>query len=71
MAFRDPEARAGPGAALGELAPEFARLAGRSAALKADVGVPLDDGGQLRTYLERNPVAAVRWRCGAGRLPVR
>jgi superfamily II DNA or RNA helicase len=54
-----------PGAiGIGELASEFARLAGRCAALKADVGVSLLDGTQLRKYLEKNPVAA--WTEGKG-----
>ena len=49
---------------IGELAFEFGRLAGRSAVLKADVGVSLDDDAQLRKYLERNPVGA--WTEGKG-----
>ncbi len=49
---------------LGELALEFSRLAGRSAILTADVGVPLGDSGQIRKYLERNPIAA--WTEGKG-----
>jgi superfamily II DNA or RNA helicase len=49
---------------IGELISEFARLAGRSAALKADVAVPLDDARQMRKYLEKNPIAA--WTEGKG-----
>ena len=52
---------------IGDLAREFSRLAGRSAALRADVGVSLDDHGQLRKYLERNPVAAWAGRKRNGR----
>lgn len=47
-----------------DLMSEFSRLAGRSAKLKADVGVPLEDTAQLRKYLERNPIAA--WTGGKG-----
>ncbi len=47
-----------------ELTAEFCRLADRSARLKADVGVPLDDAAQMRKYLEKNPIAA--WVGGKG-----
>jgi superfamily II DNA or RNA helicase/diadenosine tetraphosphate (Ap4A) HIT family hydrolase len=54
-----------PGAlAIGDLTSEFARVASRSAALKADVGVPLDDLVKLRKYVEKNPIAA--WTEGKG-----
>jgi hypothetical protein len=49
---------------IGELAAEFARVVGRSAALKADVGVPLDEPVRLQKYLEKNPIAA--WTEGKG-----
>jgi hypothetical protein len=42
----------------------FARLAGRTARLRGDVGVPLDDRRALRGYLERNPIDA--WTGGGG-----
>jgi hypothetical protein len=50
--------------AIDELTVAFARLAGRSQALRADVGVPLEDATALRRYLERNPIAA--WAEGKG-----
>lgn len=54
-----------PGALeISQLTAEFARIAGRSATLKADVGVPLEDATRLRKYLEMNPLAA--WTEGKG-----
>jgi superfamily II DNA or RNA helicase len=47
-----------------DLTAEFTRLAGRSARLKADVGVSLEDSTQMRGYLEKNPIAA--WTGGKG-----
>ncbi|MFW6182121.1 MAG: helicase-related protein [Spirochaetota bacterium] len=38
------------------LARGFARIAGKSAPLKAEVQPGLDDAGELRRYLEKNPV---------------
>lgn len=49
---------------LNELTASFARVARRSAALRADVPQSLDDLPGLRPYLERNPVAA--WVGGKG-----
>jgi hypothetical protein len=46
------------GLTLDELTAEFARVARRAAALRADVGEDLDDQVRLRKYLEKNPVAA-------------
>jgi hypothetical protein len=48
----------GPGIGIEALPSEFARLAGRSTKLRADVGVPLDDLVGLRQMLEANPIAA-------------
>jgi superfamily II DNA or RNA helicase/diadenosine tetraphosphate (Ap4A) HIT family hydrolase len=48
----------GPGIPIGALVSEFARLAGRSTKLRADVAVPLDDNARLRRLLETNPIAA-------------
>ena len=56
----------GPGIPIDALVSEFARLAGRSTKLRADVGVSLDDAGRLRRLLETNPVAA--WT-GPGAIP--
>ena len=56
----------GPGIPIDALVSEFARLAGRSTKLRADVGVPLDDAGELRRLLETNPIAA--WT-GPGAIP--
>ncbi len=47
-----------------ELARAFARLARRSAKLRADVGASLDDPNALRRHLEKNPIAA--WTGGKG-----
>jgi superfamily II DNA or RNA helicase len=48
-----------PGAIdIGALVQGFARLARRSAVLRAEVGEDLDDSDRLRAYLERNPVSA-------------
>ena len=47
-----------------ELARGFARLARRSAQLRADVGEALDDADALRKHLEKNPIAA--WTGGKG-----
>src|SRR5262249_22066829 len=41
-----------------ELTRRFAELASRSATLRADVGRALDNPGELRRLIERNPVAA-------------
>jgi hypothetical protein len=46
------------------LADSFATLAGRSAILRADVSVPLDDRAVLRQLLESNPISA--WAGGKG-----
>jgi superfamily II DNA or RNA helicase/HKD family nuclease len=48
------------------LAAEFAGLARRSAALRADVGEDLDDPARLAGYLERNPLAAWAGARGTG-----
>jgi hypothetical protein len=48
----------GDGIRIEALADEFARLAGRSAKIHADVGVPLQDSAALRRMLETNPIAA-------------
>lgn len=42
----------------------FAHLARRSAKLKADVGVDIENPGALRQYLEKNPIEA--WAGGKG-----
>jgi superfamily II DNA or RNA helicase len=49
---------------MGQLTAGFGHLADRSAALRADVAVPLHDTSALRKYLEKNPVAA--WTKGKG-----
>jgi superfamily II DNA or RNA helicase len=54
-----------PGAiAIDTLVQEFARLAGRLAALRAEVGEDLDHADRLRASLERNPINA--WVEGQG-----
>lgn len=48
-----------PGSAgLDDLSAEFARLAARSARLRADVSVPLEDARAVRELVRRNPVHA-------------
>jgi superfamily II DNA or RNA helicase/diadenosine tetraphosphate (Ap4A) HIT family hydrolase len=44
--------------ALGPLTAAFARVAGRSAALRADVSVDVEDAEALRKLLVKNPIAA-------------
>ncbi len=54
-----------PGAiAIEELTKGFREIAGRSAALKNDVGVDLRDEGALRRLIEKNPIEA--WAGGKG-----
>jgi hypothetical protein len=48
----------GSGIGIDGLAKEFVRLAGRSAKLRADVGVPLEDLPAVRRLLETNPINA-------------
>lgn len=47
-----------------DLTKEFSRLAGRSATLRREVAVPLDDLGKVIPYLEKNPITA--WVDGKG-----
>lgn len=49
---------------LDDVTAEFARVARRSASLRADVAEALDDLPRLRKYVEKNPVAA--WAGGKG-----
>jgi superfamily II DNA or RNA helicase/HKD family nuclease/diadenosine tetraphosphate (Ap4A) HIT family hydrolase len=49
---------------IGKLVHGFAHIARRSAKLKADVGVDIDNPRALRQYLEKNPIEA--WAGGKG-----
>jgi superfamily II DNA or RNA helicase/diadenosine tetraphosphate (Ap4A) HIT family hydrolase/HKD family nuclease len=54
-----------PGAiSIEELTRAFARVAARSARLRSDVSVPLDDAGRLRKLIEQQPIPA--WTAGKG-----
>jgi superfamily II DNA or RNA helicase/HKD family nuclease/diadenosine tetraphosphate (Ap4A) HIT family hydrolase len=56
----------GPGIGIEALAAEFARLAGRSTKLRADVAIPLEDLAGIRRLLITDPIAA--W-AGPGAIP--
>lgn len=58
LAMLNTDTLPGQGIGIDALTAEFARLAGRSPRLAADLGVPLDDVGGLATMIERNPIAA-------------
>ncbi len=58
LAMLNTDTLPGQGIGIDALAAEFARLAGRSPRLVADLGVPLDDAGALTAMIERNPIAA-------------
>jgi hypothetical protein len=55
--------------AIDQLTRAFAEVAGRTASLRQDVSVPIDDTPNLRRLLEENPIAA--WSGGKGTEDVR
>jgi superfamily II DNA or RNA helicase/diadenosine tetraphosphate (Ap4A) HIT family hydrolase len=63
LAMLDRDAIPG-GIPIGDLVDAFARVAGRSAVLRGDVSVPLENPGRLRRLLEVNPINA--WVRGRG-----
>lgn len=58
LAMLNTDTLPGRGIGIDALTAEFARLAGRTPKLIADLGVPLDDTGQLAAMIERTPIAA-------------
>ena len=66
LAMLNTDTIPGPGIAIGPLAEEFGRLAGRSPKLVADVGANLENRVAVRTLIETNPIAA--WT-GSGAVP--
>jgi len=63
LAMLNTDTLPGPGIGIEALTSEFARLAGRTPKLAADLGVPMDDAGALTAMIERNPIAA--WTGGS------